>query len=151
MNETHITRVLSGTDVSLAFDFAQKLKKVIFYELVDGIDSVENRTQLAAREAEKVKSLLKVPQVLGGVLRSGIDVVAKSREVIDKFMGHLLDILMEQDKDGKKPEVFIEEAKDSLTYFFGEWINSIQYAFERGDKDLQTFFTFNFKQLLIAS
>lgn len=56
------------------------------------------------------------------------------------------------DFDESQPDsAFIEEMKDALAYFIGEWFEELQDGFHNGMQDVMIFFRDNFKALLIAA
>jgi hypothetical protein len=101
---------------------------------------------LIEKEAEKFKALLSIPNEIAGNIHEGFEPLLVSGEVVDTHFKKCLDLVL--DYSDSSDLAFIEQAKDALTFFIGEWIDELQDGFINGMQDVVIFFRENFKTLI---
>jgi hypothetical protein len=126
----------------------QKLKTVLIKRM-GGQDSQQKRKTLVETEATKFKEFLKIPNEISRNIHEGFDPLLVSGEIVDSHFERLLDVILDFDQSRPDAE-FIEEMKDAIAYFIGEWIEELQDGFINGMSDVVIFFRDNFKDLIIA-
>ena len=124
---------------------SKKLKTVLLKKIE--LDTAEKRKALAQGEADKFKSFLFVPSEVQPNVHEGFDPILVSEDVVDTHLTRILDVILDFD-DTQSDAIFIEEMKDALAYFIGEWIEELQDGFMNGMQDVVVFFRENFKILI---
>jgi len=124
---------------------SKKLKTVLLKKIE--LDTAEKRKALAQGEADKFKSFLFVPSEVQPNVHEGFDPILVSEDVVDTHFTRILDVILDFD-DTQSDAIFIEEMKDALAYFIGEWIEELQDGFMNGMQDVVVFFRENFKILI---
>ena len=126
----------------------QKLRNILLNKM-DGVDTPDKRRELAEGEAEKFKSMLFIPGEVVSNVHEGFDPLLVSGEVVDTHFATILDVIL--DFDARRDDSqFIEEMKDALAYFIGEWIDELQDGFMNGMQDVVVFYRENFKVIIRA-
>ena len=115
-----------------------------------GEDTAEKRKELAEGEATKLKSMLFIPQEIKDHIHEGFEPLLVSEEVVDTHFGRVLDVILDFDSS-KSDAQFIEEMKDALAHFVGEWIEELEDGFHNGMQDVVIFFRENFKTVIEAA
>lgn len=89
-----------------------------------------------------------IPAEIKGRIHEGFEPLLVSEEVIDNHFGRVLDVILDFEASGQPDSQFIEEMKDALAYFIGEWIEELEDGFHNGMQDVVIFFRENFKKLI---
>lgn len=127
----------------------QKLRTILLKKLGNE-DSAQRRQQVAMEEAAKFKALLKIPEAIRPHIYEGFEPLLVSEEVVDSHFSRVLDIILDFDQ-AQTDAAFIEEMKDALAHFIGEWIEELQDGFHNGMSDVVVFFRENFKEMLMLA
>lgn len=145
---TDMLAIMQG-NIGAIQGLGKKLQSVLIKKM-GGSDTPDKRKALAQGEADKFKASLKVHPSVQLNVHEGFDPVLVSEEVVDTHFARILDVILDFD-DSQTDAQFIEEMKDVLAFFIGEWIDELQDGFINGMQDVVLFFRENFKAIISES
>lgn len=98
-----------------------------------------------------MKAMLFIPDAVKANIYEGFDPLLVSGEVIDTHFTRFIDLILDFDDVNRNDVEFIEEFKNALKFFLGEWIDELQDGYQNGMSDVVVFLRENILNIIKQS